>query len=74
MIYEKDAVVTKIKRDENLSITMETTQIWCRLTETNERIKSPAMLGHTYLKVGDSIRLDHGTEEDERVNWSNYFI
>ena len=63
-VCEKDVIVTKIKRDANLSITME----------TNEIIKSPVMLGHTYLEVGDFINIDDATEKEERVNWSNYFL
>ena len=71
-VNEKDAIVWQIKRDANPAITMETTQIYCRLTKSDEIVKSPVMLGHTFLKKGDYIKLDNSAEND--INWGQYFI
>lgn len=71
-VNEKDAVVVQIKRDANPNITMETSQIYCRLTQSDEIVKSPMMLGHTFLKKGDYIKLDNSAEND--INWGQYFI
>ena len=70
----KDVMVTQIKRDANLAITMETSQIYCRLLKSDEIVKSPKMLGHTFLKEGDYIKLDNGTDAENNINWAQYYI
>ncbi len=73
-VNEKNVMVTRIKRDANLAITMETSQIYCRIPKSDEIVKSPKMLGHTFLKEGDYINLDNGTEAEKDINWAQYFI
>lgn len=69
---EECFIVSKIKRDANPTITMETAQIYCRLSQSDEVVKSPKMLGHTFLKERDYIKLDNNAEND--INWGQYFI
>ncbi len=73
-LEECGAIVKRIKREANDIITMETTQIYCCLIETDEIIKSPKVLGHTYLKEGDYIKVDNEGSVEEQINWSKYFF
>ncbi len=71
---EECLVVSKIKRDANMEVTLERVQIYCHQGEKGEIIKSPKMLGHTILRKGDRILPDKDTETEDGVNWSQYFI
>ncbi len=71
---EQSLTISKIKRDANLAVTIETVQIYCLRGENGEVVKSPKMLGHTILRKGDRILPDKDTETEVGVNWSQYFI
>lgn len=73
-LEERGAIVKRIRREANDIITMETVQIQCSMLDSDRILKSPKMLGHTFLKEGDYIKLDNSKEEENYINWTQYFI
>jgi len=72
---DKNVLVTKVIREANDMVTLESVRIKCCLTETGEIIKSPLFYGHTILHEGDYIKLDKDIiEKEEAVQWAQYII
>ena len=69
----EDITVIKVKRGFDKTATFETVQLICLAEKSNKKIKSPKMIGHTYLKKGDRIKAKEGQEpSDRQIDWSLY--
>ena len=68
-----DITVIKVKRGFDKTATFETVQLICLAEKSNKKIKSPKMIGHTYLKKGDRIKAKEGQESSNlQIDWSLY--
>lgn len=67
-----NAVVTRICRGVNETITAETVQVYYKLPGKEQEFKSPKFIGHICLREGDLVPVEMQADVD--VNWSKYIV